>query len=95
MIPLLMCNIVMGPFPNGNPSPSSNIQFDVDKFYSELLVLDDDDTTTSLLPYFFKWDIANIINVTDFLSWSYHQLESHPSWALILASPLINMSLHC
>jgi hypothetical protein len=46
-----------GPSIDGDPSPSSDIQFNDNKFCSKLPVLDDDDDddpTTSLLPSFPK-----------------------------------------
>ena len=52
-----------GPFADGDPFPSSAIQFSDDRFCSKLSLLDDyyndnDDPTTPLLPFLPKWAIA-------------------------------------
>jgi hypothetical protein len=49
----------------------SDIQFNDDRFYSILPVLDDDDDNnpnTSLLPSLPKWAMATLTNATNFIS---------------------------
>jgi hypothetical protein len=71
-----------GSFVDGDPSPSNDIRFSDDRFYSELSVLDydddddDNDPTTSLLPSLPKWAIATLMNVVDFVAQPYFSWSS-------------------
>jgi hypothetical protein len=60
-----------GPFVDGDPSPSSDIQINDDRFCSKLPMVDDDDDdndlTTSLFPSLPMWVIATLTEASGFL----------------------------